>query len=107
MSESVGSIISKPHLIRKIWTNGKSRNGSLIGRTSSRSVPGYVLAVVGIINPGFEAVLDQVQSIKEEEEVNRDKFSALIRKTLLDIFNVLGSDPRVRPWRTQMARTLN
>lgn len=38
---------------------------------------------------------------------HRDWQDGVIRKTLLDIFNVLGGDPRVRPWRTQMARTLN
>ncbi len=37
----------------------------------------------------------------------RDWGDGAIRKTLLDIFSVLGSDPRVKPWRTQMARTLN
>ena len=30
-----------------------------------------------------------------------------VRTALLDIFNVLGSDPRVREWRTKMARSLN
>lgn len=38
---------------------------------------------------------------------HRDWQDGAIRKTLLDIFNVLGTDPRVKPWRTQMARTLN
>ncbi len=41
-------------------------------------------ALISIVaGAGFEAVLDQVQSIREEEEANRDKFSTLIRKTLL------------------------
>lgn len=31
----------------------------------------------------------------------------LLRTTLIDIFSVLGGDPRVRPWRAQLARTLN
>lgn len=30
-----------------------------------------------------------------------------IRRTLVDIFNVLGADVRVKGWRTQLARTLN
>lgn len=30
-----------------------------------------------------------------------------VRKALLDIFNVVGADPRVKGWRTRLARSLN
>ena len=38
---------------------------------------------------------------------HRDWRDGAIRTALLDVFNVLGSDPRVRKWRSQMARSLN
>jgi putative thioredoxin len=38
---------------------------------------------------------------------HRDWQGDAVRKALVDIFNVLDGDPRVRTWRTQMARELN
>ena len=38
---------------------------------------------------------------------HRDWQDGSIRRTLVDIFSVLGADARVKAWRTQLARTLN
>ncbi len=41
-------------------------------------------ALISIVaNAGYEAVLDQVQSLKEDDRANRKKFTSLIRKTVL------------------------
>jgi len=47
---------------------------------SSRSNDELVAAVAGA---GFEAVVDQVQSLQEDDRVNQEKFNSLIRKTML------------------------
>ena len=47
---------------------------------SSISNDALVAAVAGA---GFEAVIDQVQSLEADDQVNKDKFNTLIRKTLL------------------------
>ena len=38
---------------------------------------------------------------------NRSWQDGAVRKALVDIFNVLGGDERVKAWRTRMARSLN
>ena len=39
--------------------------------------------VAAVAGAGFEAVIDQVQSLEADDQVNKDKFNTLIRKTLL------------------------
>jgi putative thioredoxin len=48
-----------------------------------------------------------VESLLELLAAHRDWQDGAIRRSLVDIFKVLGDDPRVKAWRTRMARLLN
>ncbi len=57
-------------------------------------------AVAGDLDNAVAALLELLTRHRDWED---DK----IRKTLVDLFSSLGDDPRVKRWRTQMARMLN
>ena len=77
------------------------------------------LAEVELLKPLDQAALREVEAAARQDydlavsgllgmlPAHRDWRDGAIRTALLDVFNVLGSDPRVRKWRSQMARSLN
>ena len=64
----------------------------------------FVLAVGDAVGGDYDESVDALLELLGNE---RDWKEGAIRKALVDIFNVLDDDPRVKGWRTQMARTLN
>ena len=64
----------------------------------------FVVAVGDAVGGDYD---ESVDALLELLQNNRDWKEGAVRKALVDIFNVLDDDPRVKEWRTQMARTLN
>lgn len=64
----------------------------------------FVVAVGDAVGGDYD---ESVDALLELLRNNREWKDGAIRKALVDIFNVLDNDSRVREWRTQMARTLN
>ena len=65
---------------------------------------GYRDAVAAAVAGDFDTAVDGLLDLLMRA---RDWHGGAVRKTLLDIFSVLGADPRLKAWRTRMARTLN
>jgi len=62
-------------------------------------------AAIGAANAGdHDAAVNALLGLLTR---HRDWNEGAVRKALVDIFNVLDGDPRIRQWRTQMARALN
>jgi putative thioredoxin len=64
----------------------------------------YRSAVAAAAAGEFGRAVDGLMALLPRQ---RDWRDGLVRKTLVDIFNVLGADQRVKAWRTQLARSLN
>ena len=64
----------------------------------------FVVAVGDAVGGDYD---ESVDALLELLRNNRDWKDGAVRKALVDIFNVLDDDPRVKEWRAQMARTLN
>ena len=64
----------------------------------------FVVAVGDAVGGDYD---ESVDALLELLGNNRDWKDGAVRKALVDIFNVLDDDPRVKEWRAQMARTLN
>ena len=64
----------------------------------------FVVAVGDAVGGDYDESVDALLELLRNE---RDWKDGAVRKALVDIFNVLDDDPRVKDWRTQMARTLN
>ena len=64
----------------------------------------FVVAVGDAVGGDYD---ESVDALLELLQNNRDWKEGAVRKALVDIFNVLDDDPRVKEWRAQMARTLN
>ena len=64
----------------------------------------YREAVAMAVKGDFDAAVAALIALLA---VQRDWQDDRIRKTLVDIFSVLGDDARLKVWRTKMARVLN
>jgi len=64
----------------------------------------YRAAVQAAVGGDFDVAVEGLLAMLPRQRVWQD---GAVRKTLVDIFNVLGADERVKAWRTRMARSLN
>ena len=64
----------------------------------------YRAAVQAAVVGDFESAVEDLLTLLPRQ---RGWADGAVRKTLLDIFNVVGDDERVKGWRTRMARSLN
>ena len=64
----------------------------------------YRAAVAAAAGGDFDKAVDDLLALLPRHRAWQD---GAVRKALVDIFNILGSDERVKAWRTQMARSLN
>ena len=64
----------------------------------------YRSAVQAAVSGDFEIAVEALLAMLPRQRTWRD---GAVRKTLVDVFNVLGDDERVKAWRTRMARSLN
>lgn len=64
----------------------------------------YRAAVDAAARGDFDAAAEGLLALLPRHRAWQD---GAVRKTLLDIFNVVGADPRVKVWRTRLARSLN
>lgn len=64
----------------------------------------YRAAVKAAVEGDFDKAVEDLLALLPRHRAWQD---GAVRKTLVDIFNVLGSDERLKNWRTRMARSLN
>lgn len=64
----------------------------------------YRAAVQAAVGGDFDVAVDNLLAMLPRQRAWAD---GAVRRTLVDIFNVLGDDERVKGWRTRMARSLN
>ena len=64
----------------------------------------YRAAVAAAAGGDFDRAVDGLLVLLPRHRAWQD---GAVRKALVDIFNILGGDERVKAWRTQMARSLN
>jgi putative thioredoxin len=64
----------------------------------------YRAAVRAAVAGDVDSAVEDLLAMLPRQRAWRD---GAVRKTLVDIFNVLGADERVKGWRTRMARSLN
>ncbi len=64
----------------------------------------YHAAVQAAVGGDFDKAVDDLLAMLPRQRAWQD---GAVRKALVDIFNVLGADERVKAWRTRMARSLN
>jgi putative thioredoxin len=64
----------------------------------------YRGAVQAAVAGDFDAAVEGLLAMLPRQRAWQD---GAVRKTLVDIFSVLGADERVKAWRTRMARSLN
>lgn len=64
----------------------------------------YRAAVRAAAGGDFDKAVEDLLALLPRQRAWRD---GAVRKTLVDIFSVLGADERVKSWRTRMARSLN
>lgn len=64
----------------------------------------YRAAVQAAVAGDFDTAVEQLLALLPRQRAWQD---GAVRRTLVDIFNVLGADERVKSWRTRMARSLN
>ncbi len=64
----------------------------------------YRAAVQAAVAGDFDKAVEDLLAMLPRQ---RSWHDGSVRKTLVDIFNVLGADERVKAWRTRMARSLN
>ncbi len=64
----------------------------------------YRAAVQAAVGGDFDVAVEGLLAMLPRQRSWQD---GAVRKTLVDIFNVLGADERVKAWRTRMARSLN
>jgi len=64
----------------------------------------YRKAVQAAVAGDFDQAVEDLLALLPRQRAWQD---GAVRKTLVDIFNVLGGDERVKGWRTRMARSLN
>ena len=64
----------------------------------------YRAAVRAAAGGDFANAVEDLLAMLPQQRAWQD---GAVRKTLVDIFNVLGTDDRLKSWRTRMARSLN
>lgn len=64
----------------------------------------YRAAVRAAVGGDFDKAVEDLLAMLLRQRAWQD---GAVRKTLVDIFKVLGADERVKGWRTRMARSLN
>ena len=64
----------------------------------------YRAAVQAAVVGDFDGAVEDLLALLPRQ---RGWADGAVRKTLLDIFNVVGDDERVKGWRTRLARSLN
>ena len=64
----------------------------------------YRAAVRAVAGGDFDQAVEDLLALLPRQRAWQD---SAVRKTLVDIFSVLGADERVKGWRTRMARSLN
>ncbi len=64
----------------------------------------YRAAVQAAVGGDFESAVEDLLALLPRQ---RGWADGAVRKTLLDIFTIVGDDERVKGWRTRMARSLN